>query len=74
MSRLRAGETGLPSRALVLRSTILDLRLVLTAVVLHHTVIRLDSRPAEAVVTPNAQLVVLRSSDDTATRVRMTRY
>ena len=74
MSRLRAGETGLPIRALVLRSTILDLRLVLTIVVLHHTVIRLDSRPAEAVVTPNAQLVVLRSSDDTATRVRMTRY
>ena len=74
MSRLRAGETGLPSRAPVLRSTMLVLRLVATAVVLLHTVIRLDSRPAEAVVTPNAQLVVLRSSDDTATRVRMTRY
>ena len=74
MSRLRAGETGLPLRALVLRSTTLVLRLVATAVVLHRTVIRLGSRPAEAVVTPNAQLVVLRFSDVTATRVRMTRY
>ena len=74
MSRLRAGETGLPPRAPVLRSSILDLRLVVTVMVLHLTVIRLGSRPAEAVVTPNAQLVVLRSSDDTATRVLMTRY
>ena len=74
MSRLRAGETGLLFRVPVLRSLTLVLRLVATAVVLHRTVIRLDSRPAEAVVTPNAQLVVLRFSDVTASRVLMARY
>ena len=74
MSRLRAGETELLTRVLVLRSLTLVLRLVLTAVALPRLVIRLDLRPAEAVVTPHAQLAVLRCLEDTATRVRMTRY
>ena len=74
MSRLRAGKTGLPIRAPVLRSLTLVLRLVTTVVSLPHTVIRLDLRPAEAVATPIALLAVLRCLDDTATRVRMARY
>ena len=73
MSRLRAGEIGLTLRALVLRSLTLVLRLVLTVVGPPRTVIRLDLRPAEAVVIPIALLVVLRCSEDTATRVHLIR-